>query len=202
MTYDLFRWISVADFDVKWSFKIDVLSALMVFIVNLVSAIVHFYSIGYMEEDERANRFISYISLFTFFSPSGYQIRKNSPIADVFIVWAKSEAHDGKIRGFVLDKGMKGLSTPKISGKLSLRTSITGEIVMDNVEVGEDALLPNVEGLKGPFGCLNRARYGISWGVLGAAEFHWRNGASRRAARAAALRVRLRFRSARAPSIL
>ena len=109
----------------------------------------------------------------------GYVLRgskmwiSNSPIADVFIVWAKSEAHDGKIRGFVLDKGMKGLSTPKISGKLSLRTSITGEIVMDNVEVGEDALLPNVEGLKGPFGCLNRARYGISWGVLGAAEFCW-----------------------------
>ncbi|MGS4986018.1 acyl-CoA dehydrogenase [Pseudosulfitobacter sp. RP-4] len=95
----------------------------------------------------------------------------NSPIADVFVVWAKSEAHGGKIRGFVLEKGMKGLSAPKIGGKLSLRTSITGEIVMDNVEVGEDALLPNVEGLKGPFGCLNRARYGIAWGVLGAAEF-------------------------------
>ena len=97
----------------------------------------------------------------------------NAPIADVFVVWAKSEAHRGKIRGFVLDKGMKGLSAPKIGGKLSLRASITGEIVMDNVEVGEDALLPNVEGLKGPFGCLNRARYGISWGVLGAAEFCW-----------------------------
>jgi glutaryl-CoA dehydrogenase len=97
----------------------------------------------------------------------------NAPIADVFVVWAKSEAHGGKIRGFVLDKGMKGLSAPKIGGKLSLRASITGEIVMDNVEVGEDALLPNVEGLKGPFGCLNRARYGISWGVLGAAEFCW-----------------------------
>ncbi|MBC9247737.1 acyl-CoA dehydrogenase [Paracoccus sp. 11-3] len=95
----------------------------------------------------------------------------NSPIADVFVVWAKSEAHGGKIRGFVLDKGTKGLSAPKIGGKLSLRASITGEIVMDNVEVGEDALLPNVEGLKGPFGCLNRARYGISWGALGAAEF-------------------------------
>ena len=95
----------------------------------------------------------------------------NSPIADVFVVWAKSEAHGGKIRGFVLDKGMPGLSAPKIGGKLSLRASITGEIVMDNVEVGEDALLPGVEGLKGPFGCLNRARYGISWGVLGAAEF-------------------------------
>ncbi|PLS22591.1 acyl-CoA dehydrogenase [Neptunicoccus cionae] len=95
----------------------------------------------------------------------------NSPIADVFVVWAKSEAHGGKIRGFVLEKGMQGLSAPKIGGKLSLRASITGEIVMDNVEVGEDALLPNVEGLKGPFGCLNRARYGISWGALGAAEF-------------------------------
>ena len=97
----------------------------------------------------------------------------NSPIADVFVVWAKSEAHGGKIRGFVLEKGMKGLSAPKIGGKLSLRASITGEIVMDGVEVGEDALLPHVEGLKGPFGCLNRARYGISWGVLGAAEFCW-----------------------------
>ncbi|MEM8625692.1 MAG: acyl-CoA dehydrogenase family protein, partial [Pseudomonadota bacterium] len=97
----------------------------------------------------------------------------NSPIADVFVVWAKSEAHDGKIRGFVLEKGMKGLSAPKIEGKLSLRASITGEIVMDGVEVGEDALLPNVEGLKGPFGCLNRARYGIAWGVMGAAEFCW-----------------------------
>ena len=97
----------------------------------------------------------------------------NAPIADVFVVWAKSEAHGGKIRGFVLEKGMKGLSAPKIENKLSLRASITGEIVMDNVEVGEDALLPHVEGLKGPFGCLNRARYGISWGVLGAAEFCW-----------------------------
>ncbi len=97
----------------------------------------------------------------------------NSPIADVFVVWAKSEAHGGKIRGFVLDKGMPGLSAPKIGGKLSLRTSITGEIVMDGVEVGEDALLPHVEGLKGPFGCLNRARYGISWGVMGAAESCW-----------------------------
>ncbi len=97
----------------------------------------------------------------------------NSPIADVFVVWAKSEAHGGKIKGFVLEKGMKGLSAPKIGGKLSLRASITGEIVMDGVEVGEEALLPNVEGLKGPFGCLNRARYGISWGVLGAAEFCW-----------------------------
>jgi glutaryl-CoA dehydrogenase len=95
----------------------------------------------------------------------------NSPIADVFVVWAKSDAHGGKIRGFVLDKGAKGLSAPKIKEKLSLRASITGEIVMDNVEVGEDALLPNVEGLKGPFGCLNRARYGIGWGAMGAAEF-------------------------------
>jgi len=98
----------------------------------------------------------------------------NSPIADVFVVWAKSEAHGGKIRGFVLEKGMKGLSAPKIEGKLSLRASITGEIVMQNVELGENALLPGVEGLKGPFGCLNRARYGIAWGVMGAAEtcFH------------------------------
>lgn len=95
----------------------------------------------------------------------------NSPIADVFVVWAKSDAHDGKIRGFVLEKGLRGLSAPKIGEKLSLRASITGEIVMDGVEVGEDALLPNVEGLKGPFGCLNRARYGIGWGAMGAAEF-------------------------------
>ena len=97
----------------------------------------------------------------------------NAPIADVFVVWAKSEAHGGKIRGFVLEKGMAGLSAPKIGGKLSLRASITGEIVMAGVEVGDDALLPYVEGLKGPFGCLNRARYGISWGVMGAAEFCW-----------------------------
>ena len=109
----------------------------------------------------------------------GYRLKgakmwiSNSPPADVFVVWAKSEAHGGKIRGFVLEKGMKGLSAPKIGGKLSLRASITGEIVMDDVEVGEDALLPNVEGLKGPFGCLNRARYGIAWGVMGAAEFCW-----------------------------
>ena len=94
----------------------------------------------------------------------------NSPIADVFVVWAKL---DGDIRGFVLEKGMKGLSAPKIEGKFSLRASITGEIVMDNVEVPEDALLPNVSGLKGPFGCLNKARYGIAWGALGAAEFCW-----------------------------
>jgi len=97
----------------------------------------------------------------------------NSPIADVFVVWAKSEAHDGAIRGFVLDKGTKGLTAPKVGGKLSLRASITGEIVMDGVEVGEDALLPNVSGLKGPFGCLNRARYGIAWGSMGAAEDCW-----------------------------
>ena len=95
----------------------------------------------------------------------------NAPIADVFVVWAKSGAHGGKIRGFVLEKGMKGLSAPKVGGKLSLRASITGEIVMKDVEVGDEALLPFVEGLKGPFGCLNRARYGISWGVMGAAEF-------------------------------
>ena len=110
---------------------------------------------------------------------TGYRISgskmwiSNAPIADVFVVWAKSEEHGGKIRGFVLEKGMKGLSAPKIGNKLSLRASITGEIVMDNVEVGEDALLPNVQGLKGPFGCLNRARYGISWGAMGAAEFCW-----------------------------
>ncbi|WP_299732461.1 acyl-CoA dehydrogenase [uncultured Tateyamaria sp.] len=97
----------------------------------------------------------------------------NAPIADVFVVWAKSDAHGGKIRGFVLEKGMNGLSAPKIQQKLSLRASITGEIVMKDVEVGEDALLPDVQGLKGPFGCLNRARYGISWGALGAAEFCW-----------------------------
>jgi glutaryl-CoA dehydrogenase len=97
----------------------------------------------------------------------------NAPIADVFVVWAKSAAHDNQIRGFILEKGMKGLSAPKIEGKLSLRASITGEIALDNVEVKDEALLPNVSGLKGPFGCLNRARYGISWGVLGAAEDCW-----------------------------
>lgn len=97
----------------------------------------------------------------------------NAPIADVFVIWAKLEEHGGKIRGFILEKGMRGLSAPKIGGKLSLRASVTGEIVMDNVEVGDDALLPNVQGLKGPFGCLNRARYGISWGVMGAAEACW-----------------------------
>ncbi|MEM8579367.1 MAG: acyl-CoA dehydrogenase [Pseudomonadota bacterium] len=97
----------------------------------------------------------------------------NAPFADVFVVWAKSEAHGGRIRGFILEKGMTGLSAPTIKNKLSLRASITGEIVMDGVEVGDDALLPDVEGLKGPFGCLNRARYGISWGAMGAAEFCW-----------------------------
>ncbi|GGA78108.1 glutaryl-CoA dehydrogenase [Brucella endophytica] len=97
----------------------------------------------------------------------------NSPIADVFVVWAKSEAHDGAIRGFILEKGMKGLSAPRIGGKLSLRASITGEIVMDGVIVPEENLLPDASGLSGPFGCLNRARYGISWGVMGAAEDCW-----------------------------
>jgi glutaryl-CoA dehydrogenase len=97
----------------------------------------------------------------------------NAPFADVFVVWAKSDAHDGAIRGFVLEKGMAGLSAPKIDGKLSLRASTTGMLMMDGVEVGEDALLPNVQGLKGPFGCLNRARYGISWGAMGAAEDCW-----------------------------
>ncbi len=95
----------------------------------------------------------------------------NAPIADVFIIWAKSDHHDGAIRGFILDKGLAGLSAPKIAGKLSLRASITGMIVMEDVTVAEDALLPGIAGLKGPFGCLNRARYGISWGALGAAEF-------------------------------
>ena len=111
--------------------------------------------------------------------PGGYRLTgskmwiSNSPFADLFIVWAKSDAHGGKIRGFVLERGMAGLRAPKITGKLSLRASTTGEIVMDGVEVPEDALLPHVEGLKGPFGCLNRARYGIAWGVMGAAEFCW-----------------------------
>ncbi|MEM6889732.1 MAG: acyl-CoA dehydrogenase [Pseudomonadota bacterium] len=112
-------------------------------------------------------------------TPTGFKLTgskmwiSNAPVADVFVVWAKSDAHQGKIRGFILEKGAKGLSAPKIGAKLSLRASVTGEIVMDGVEVGEDALLPNVQGLKGPFGCLNRARYGISWGVMGAAEFCW-----------------------------
>jgi glutaryl-CoA dehydrogenase len=110
-------------------------------------------------------------------TPNGYRLTgtkmwiTNSPIADLFVVWAKSDAPGGKIRGFVLDKGMAGLSAPKIKEKLSLRASVTGEIVMEGVEVGEDALLPNVEGLKGPFGCLNRARYGIAWGTMGSAEY-------------------------------
>ena len=112
-------------------------------------------------------------------TPGGYRLTgsktwiTNAPIADVFVVWAKSEAHGGKIRGFVLDKGTPGLSAPKIEGKLSLRASVTGEIVLTDVEVGEDALLPHAEGLGGPFGCLNRARYGIAWGVMGAAEACW-----------------------------
>ena len=96
----------------------------------------------------------------------------NAPIADVFVVWAKT-ADDGVIRGFILEAGMQGLSTPKIEGKFSLRASITGEIVMDEVFVPETNLLPNVQGLRGPFGCLNRARYGIAWGAMGAAEFCW-----------------------------
>ena len=111
----------------------------------------------------------------------GYQLHgaktwiTNSPVADVFVVWAKAPGNDGKeeIRGFVLEKGMKGLSAPKIEGKFSLRASITGEIVMDQVFVPEENLLPNVKGLKGPFGCLNKARYGISWGAMGAAEYCW-----------------------------
>lgn len=107
----------------------------------------------------------------------GYQVSgakmwiTNSPIADVFVVWARTD--DGKIRGFILERGMPGLSTPKIEGKLALRTSVTGEIVMDSVFVSEEQLLPDVEGLKGPFGCLNKARYGIAWGALGAAEACW-----------------------------
>ena len=106
------------------------------------------------------------------FSLSGAKMWiSNSPIADVFVVWAKND--EGKIRGFILEKGMKGLSAPKIEGKLSLRASVTGEIVMEDVFVPAENLLPNVEGLKGPFGCLNNARYGISWGVLGAAEACW-----------------------------
>ncbi len=97
----------------------------------------------------------------------------NSPIADVFIIWAKSKDHNDQIKGFILEKGMKGLSAPKINKKLSLRASITGEIVMDQVFVPEESMLPNVSGLRGPFSCLNRARYGISWGVMGAAEDCW-----------------------------
>ncbi len=111
--------------------------------------------------------------------PGGYRLNgaktwiSNAPIADVFVVWAKSAAHGGEIRGFILEKGMAGLSAPKIGGKLSLRASITGEIVMEGVTVPGENLLPNVSGLKGPFGCLNRARYGIAWGVMGAAEDCW-----------------------------
>ena len=95
----------------------------------------------------------------------------NAPIADVFLIWAKDDA--GQIRGFILEKGMEGLSAPKIEGKFSLRASVTGEVVMDDVHVPEENMLPNVQGLKGPFGCLNAARYGIAWGALGAAEFCW-----------------------------
>lgn len=97
----------------------------------------------------------------------------NAPVADLLLVWAKSKAHGDKIRGFLIERGAKGLSTPAIEGKLALRASPTGEIVMQGVEVSDDALLPNVSGLKGPFGCLNRARYGIAWGAMGAAEFCW-----------------------------
>jgi glutaryl-CoA dehydrogenase len=112
-------------------------------------------------------------------TPSGFRINgsktwiSNAPIADVFVIWAKSSAHDGQIRGFILEKGLKGLSAPKIDGKLSLRTSVTGQIFLQDVEVSEDALLPAASGLSGPFGCLNRARYGISWGSMGAAEDCW-----------------------------
>ena len=97
----------------------------------------------------------------------------NAPVADVLIVWAKSESHGGRIRGFIVERGMKGLQTPKIEGKFSLRASVTGMIAMDEVFVPEAGLLPHAEGLAGPFGCLNRARYGIAWGVMGAAEFCW-----------------------------
>ena len=95
----------------------------------------------------------------------------NAPIADVFVIWVKSDAHAGAIRGFILERGMVGLTAPKIEGKISLRASVTGMIQMDDVFVPDVALLPNIEGLKGPFGCLNRARYGIAWGAIGAAEF-------------------------------
>jgi glutaryl-CoA dehydrogenase len=112
-------------------------------------------------------------------APGGYRLSgaktwiSNAPIADVMVVWAKSEAHGGAIRGFILTRGMDGLATPKIKGKMSLRASITGEIVMQDVFVPEANMLPGVMGLKGPFSCLNRARYGIAWGVMGAAEFCW-----------------------------
>ena len=110
---------------------------------------------------------------------SGYRLSgskmwiSNAPVADVFVIWAKSEAHDNQIKGFILEKGMKGLSSDKIKGKLSLRASVTGSISLDGVEVAEDAILPHVQGLKGPFSCLNKARFGIGWGALGAAEFCW-----------------------------
>jgi len=110
---------------------------------------------------------------------SGYRLSgskmwiSNAPVADVFVIWAKSEAHDNQIKGFILEKGMKGLSSDKIKGKLSLRASVTGSISLDGVEVGEEAILPHVQGLKGPFSCLNKARFGIGWGALGAAEFCW-----------------------------
>ena len=110
---------------------------------------------------------------------SGYSLSgskmwiSNAPLADLFVIWAKSEAHDGKIKGFLVEKGAKGLSADVIKGKLSLRASMTGSITLDEVAIGEDALLPHVEGLKGPFSCLNKARYGIGWGALGAAEFCW-----------------------------
>ncbi|MFB9866785.1 acyl-CoA dehydrogenase [Vreelandella sulfidaeris] len=97
----------------------------------------------------------------------------NSPIADIAVVWAKSSAHDNQIKGFIVERGTEGFTTPKIEGKVSLRASITGEIVLDNAFVPEENLLPNVSGLKGPFGCLNKARYGIAWGVMGTAEFCW-----------------------------
>lgn len=110
---------------------------------------------------------------------SGYRLSgsktwiSNAPIADVFVVWAKSDHHDGQIRGFILEKGMSGLTAPKIDGKLSLRASITGEIHMSDIELPEDAMLPEAKGISAPFNCLNRARYGISWGALGAAEDCW-----------------------------
>jgi glutaryl-CoA dehydrogenase len=110
-------------------------------------------------------------------TPNGYALSgtktwiTNAPIADVFVIWAKTD--DGQVRGFVLERGASGLSTPTIEGKFSLRASVTGMVMMDEVNVGEDALLPNVKGLKGPFGCLNKARYGISWGAMGAAEACW-----------------------------
>ena len=110
---------------------------------------------------------------------SGYRLSgskmwiSNAPVSDVFIIWAKSDAHDNQIKGFILEKGMKGLSADKIKGKLSLRASVTGSISLDGVEVGEEAILPYVQGLKGPFSCLNKARFGIGWGALGAAEFCW-----------------------------